>query len=328
MFRTGPSPTVRVVFAVLVALVLMVTDQRYRHLEALRSMLTVAVYPLFFLARLPSDSARWANDRIRTMEDLVDQNNKIQVENFELKGRMAQYDALQAENIRLRDLLESSFRIPDRVLVAELMAVDLDPYRHHVMINKGSSSGVYVGQPVLDADAVIGQVVRVSPLTATVLMITDPRHALPVQVNRNGLRCIAEGTGRTDRLNLLYLPINADIQTGDLLVTSGLGGHFPTGYPVAKVEAVRRESGQAFASVSAVPNVQVEQVRQVLLVWTLLPQVANTPPWSSEPAAHEETPEESAAASKRPSGGSGSKPSRKERHPGKPSARKREATTP
>ncbi len=310
------------VFAVLAALMLMVTDQRYRHLESLRSILTVAVYPLFFLARLPSDSLHWANERFRTMEDLIDQSTKIQVENFELKGRMAQYDALQAENTRLRDLLESSFRIPDRVLVAELMAVDLDPYRHHVVINKGSSSGVYVGQPVLDANAVIGQVVRVSPLTATVLMITDPRHALPVQVNRNGLRCIAEGTGRTDRLNLLYLPINADIQKGDLLVTSGLGGRIPTGYPVARVDEVRRESGQAFASVSAIPNVQVEQVRQVLLVWTLLPQVENAAPlWGGEPAAQEE----SASTPPAPDKPSGKLP-KKERPTGKPMTRKREAT--
>ena len=183
--------------------------------------------------------------------------------------------------MRLRDLVSSSFKIGDRVLIAELESVDLDPYRQQVMINKGSSSGVFVGQPALDANAVMGQVIRVTPGTATVLMITDAEHALPVQVNRNGLRTIAEGTGFIDRLQLRHLPNNADIREGDLLVTSGLGGHFPPGYPVARVSEVRHEPGKPFATVIATPSAHLERTREVLLVWSLIPELLRDTP---EPA--------------------------------------------
>jgi len=178
-------------------------------------------------------------------------------------------DALEAENMRMRNLLDSSFKIGDRVLIAELVAVDLDPYRQQVLINKGTSSGVYEGQPVLDANAVMGQVTHVNPLTATVLLITDARHALPVQVNRNGLRTVALGTGRINVLELPHLPNNADISVGDLLITSGLGGHFPPGYPVAEVTSVVREPGQPFAVVEARPMAHLDRTREALLVWTL-----------------------------------------------------------
>ncbi len=141
------------------------------------------------------------------------------------------------------------------------------------MINKGSSSGVFVGQPVLDAKAVMGQVVRVTPGSATVLLITDSAHALPVQVNRNGLRTIAEGTGFVNRLQLPHLPNNADIREGDLLVTSGLGGHFPPGYPVAEVTEVKREPGKPFSTIIAAPSAHLERTREVLLVWTLTPEL-------------------------------------------------------
>lgn len=178
--------------------------------------------------------------------------------------------------MRLRDLLGSSFKIGDRVLIAELMSVDLDPYRQQVLVNKGASSGVFIGQPVLDANAVMGQVVHVNPLTATVLLITDASHGLPVQVNRNGLRTVAQGTGIVNRIELLYLPKNADVRVGDLLVTSGLGGHFPPGYPVARISEVRREPGKPFATVAAEPTARLDRSREVLLVWTLPPTLAPT----------------------------------------------------
>ena len=140
-----------------------------------------------------------------------------------------------------------------------------------VVVNKGSTSGVFLGQPVLDANAVMGQVIEVNPLTATVLLITDASHSLPVQVNRNGLRSIAEGTGLVNRLEVSHLPHNADIREGDLLVTSGLGGHFPPGYPVARVTEVKREPGKPFATVVATPTARLDRSREMLLVWTLPP---------------------------------------------------------
>jgi rod shape-determining protein MreC len=153
--------------------------------------------------------------------------------------------------------------------VAEILGVDLNPYRQQVVIDKGSTSGVYVGQPVLDANAVMGQVVRVDPLTATVLLITDEDHSLPVRVSRNGLRALASGTGVIDRLELPHLTNNADVQVGDQLFTSGLGGRFPAGYPVARVVEVRIEPGKPFATVIAEPNAGLDRAREVLLVWTL-----------------------------------------------------------
>ena len=179
--------------------------------------------------------------------------------------------------MRLRDLVDSSFKVGDRVLVAELSSVDLDPYKQQVIINKGAASGAFEGQPVLDAHAVMGQVINVTPFSSTVLLITDTSHALPVQVLRNGLRTIAVGTGRIDELKLPYLPTNSDIVEGDLLVTSGLGGKFPPGYPVATVTRIDRSPDAPFSSVLAQPRAHLDRSREVLLVWTVPNQLPVTP---------------------------------------------------
>jgi rod shape-determining protein MreC len=248
---------------------LIVADHRFRHLDALRSALTVVVYPLLYAASLPASLSSTVRLRLANEAQLREQNAALHRDNLVLMGRLQQFDALEAENRRLRDLLGSSFKIGDRVLVAELVGVSLNPYHHQVVIDKGSASGLYVGQPVLDANAVMGQVVRVDPLTATVLLITDADHALPVQVRRNGLRTLASGTGVINRLELPHLTNNADIQVGDELFTSGLDGRFPAGYPVARVVEVRIEPGKPFATVVAEPNARLDRAREVLLVWTL-----------------------------------------------------------
>jgi rod shape-determining protein MreC len=263
--------TARLLLALTCSAVLIMADHRYQHLESIRSALSVAVYPLQYLAHLPVASFHGMREGLAGNGELHTQNEALKRENLFLKARLQKLEALEAENMRLRDLLGSSFKIGDRVLIAELLAVDLDPYRQQVLINKGESSGVFEGQPVLDANAVMGQVVRVNPLSATVLLITDANHALPVQVNRNGLRTVAEGTGFVNRLQLPHLPNNADVRVGDLLVTSGLGGHFPPGYPVAMVTEVRREPGKPFATVVAEPTARLDRSREVLLVWTLPP---------------------------------------------------------
>jgi rod shape-determining protein MreC len=168
------------------------------------------------------------------------------------------------------------------VLIAELIAVEQDPFRQQVLINKGKTSEVFVGQPVVDANAVVGQVTYITPFSASVLLITDALHALPVQVHRNGLRTIALGTGLINRLELPHLPNNADIKVGDLLTTSGLGGGFPPGYPVAKVIEVRHEPGRPFASVYAETIAHLDRIREVLLVWTLDPEISATPDSAEE----------------------------------------------
>lgn len=255
--------------AVALSIGLIVADHRFRHLDVLRSTLSVVVYPLHLVASLPETLGGFVQGRLAKEEELRRHNEALHRENLVLSARLQQFEALEAENMRLRDLLGSSFKIGDRVLIAELLSVDLNPYRHQVLINKGDTSGVYEGQPVLDANAVMGQIVRVNPLSSAVLLITDADHALPVQINRNGLRTVAAGTGFVNRLELPHLPNNADVQVGDLLVTSGLGGRFPPGYPVARVTEVRRDSGKPFATVVAAPTARLDRTREVLLVWTL-----------------------------------------------------------
>ncbi|HEY9183167.1 MAG TPA: rod shape-determining protein MreC, partial [Gammaproteobacteria bacterium] len=171
------------------------------------------------------------------------------------------------ENERLRNLLESRGRVGSRALVAEILAVDLDPYRQRFDLNRGFVNGVFVGQALIDAQGVVGQVVRVGPFTSEALLITDADHAVPVSVNRNGLRTIAVGTGDSSRLRLPYLTNNADIVVGDLLISSGLGGVFPAGYPVGRVLEVRLRPDQSFAEVIAEPASALDREREVLLVW-------------------------------------------------------------
>ncbi|MEA1050813.1 rod shape-determining protein MreC [Lamprobacter modestohalophilus] len=269
MFHHGPSPLWRLLIAVVCAFALMIADAQERHLGWLRATLTVAVYPLQWLAAQPSRLARDLDAQFATGADLRERNSLLESENLALRGQMQRFLALQAENSRLRDLLGSSFKVSDRVLVAELLQVELDPYRQQVLVDKGTVSGVYVGQPVLDANAVMGQVVVANPLTATVLLITDADHALPVQINRNGLRTIATGTGRVNQLRLHHLPKNADVRVGDLLVTSGMGGVFPPGYPVAQIVEVADDPNSPFATVQAVPTARLDRSHEVLLVWTL-----------------------------------------------------------
>ena len=247
----------------------MVMDHRFHQTEAIRSTLSFVAYPLQVLADLPNTVSEWVSENLVSRNTLQERNELLQQDNLKLRSELQQFEALRAENERLRDLLGSSYKVGNRVLVAELSSVDLDPFRQQIMIKKGSTSGVYEGQAVLDARAVMGQVVHVSPLTANVLLITDPNHALPVQVLRNDLRTIAVGTGQINRLELPYLPNDADIQAGDLLVTSGLGKKYPPGYPVAKITEVLTVPGKPFAQIAAEPLAKLDRSREVLLVWEI-----------------------------------------------------------
>lgn len=251
------------------ALGLIVADHRYHHLDPVRAALGVIVYPLQLLADLPLRLALRAQGRLEDEGELRAQNEALRRENLVLGARLQQLGSLEAENMRLRDLLGSSFKIGERVLIAEILSVDQDPSRQQLLINKGSSSGVFVGQPVIDANAVMGQVIRTNPFSSTVLLVTDFEHALPVEVTRNGLRSVAAGTGLSQELELLYIPKNADIRVGDLLVTSGMGGRFPRGYPAARVTSVRHEADNPFTAVAAEPTARLDRSREVLLVWTL-----------------------------------------------------------
>jgi rod shape-determining protein MreC len=277
------------VVAILLSISLMVMDHRYNHLESLRSTLSVLLYPVQYLASLPVLLSESASDALISRGKLEEQRDQLHEENVLLRARLQKFESLEAENMRLRGLLDSSFKVGDRVLIAELIAVEQDPFRQEVLINKGSTSGLFEGQPVLDANAVVGQVTHINPFSANVLLITDAAHAMPVQVNRNGLRTIALGTGLINRLELPHLPNNADIQVGDLLVTSGLGGAFPPGYPVAEVIEVKRIPGQPFASVIAQTTAHLDRIREVLLVWTLDPGVSPGKPVKTQRSSESET---------------------------------------
>ncbi len=235
------------------------------------------------LADSPAHFSDWLSDTTATHQDLLGENQQLQRDNLELQAKLQKLQSLEAENLRLRNLLDSSFKVGERVLIAELSAVELDPYSQKVVINKGSRSGVFAGQPVLDAHAVMGQVVHTSSVNSTVLLITDASHALPVQVLRNGLRTVVVGTGEINNLSLPFLPRNADIRKGDLLMTSGLGGKFPPGYPVARITKVTLEAGQHFATIEAEPLAHLDRSREVLLVWQIAsPATVDSPITATE----------------------------------------------
>ncbi len=268
LFKSGPSPHLRIILAVSLALALIIADYSEQPLEWLRTALSVLTYPLQFATDRPTQMVREVRARFVNQQRLRDENIDLQRENLLLKARLQQFDALEAENARLRELLGSSLDVSDRVLIAEVMAIDLAPYRQQVMLNKGSNAGVFVGQPVLDARAVMGQVIRVTPFYSIVLLITDPDHALPVEISRSGFRTIAAGRGPNLDLELLYIPKNADVQVGDLVLTSGMDGRFPTGYPVARIKTVRHDPDNPFTTVIAEPTARLDRSREVLLVWS------------------------------------------------------------
>lgn len=249
----------------------MTIDHKQQHLKTVRSVLSVVVSPIQYLVNLPVDMALWFSEGLSSRQTLLEENSRLHSQQLLLQARVQKNTALELENRRLRKLLGSSFKVADRVLIAELYAIDLDPYKHLVRINKGSNEEVYIDQPVLDAYGVMGQVIDVNPIYSSARLITDPSHLIPVQVNRNGLRTIAVGTGNIHQLELPYLPNNADILPGDLLVTSGLGQIYPTGYPVATIEKITHNPGQPFATITARPTAHLDRSRELLLVWSANP---------------------------------------------------------
>jgi len=254
---------------VALSVVLMTMDHRQEHIESLRAGLSVVVYPLQMIVELPGAAWGWFRESLATRRQLQEENASLHTQILMLKAQTQKLQSLEVENIRLRELLDSSFQVGQKILVAELLSANLDPYQHQIVINKGDLDKIYQGQPLLDANGVMGQVVHVGPYTSTALLITDTSHAIPVQVNRNGIRTIAIGSGTINRLELPYLSNNADVRPGDLLTTSGLGGKFPPGYPVAVIEAVVHDPGQTFAHVTATPTARLDRSREVLLVWPM-----------------------------------------------------------
>lgn len=234
----------------------------------IRAKLDVVAVPFYWLSDIPSRLNNWFDDSMVSRDELIDENRALKGELLIHRRKLQQFAALAADNARLRQLMNSAELVQDRVLIAELIGVSPDPSEQVVTVNKGSEQGVFVGQPLLDAYGLMGQVIEVNPYFSRVLLITDANHALPVQVNRNSVRAIAEGTGDSYKLELRHVSNTVDIKVGDLLVSSGLGGRFPVGYPVADVIAVEHHRGQSFATVVAKPKAQLDRSRHVLLTFS------------------------------------------------------------
>lgn len=258
----------RLLSAVLVTVALIAADLRFNALQGTRSIIEFAAAPVHWIADIPSRVVEWNEENLVSRAELQDENARLKRENLVLEGRSLQMASLQAENVRLRALLNSTAMLRDDVLVAELIGVSPDPVRHQLVLNKGERDGVFLGQPLIDAEGLMGQVVEVSPINSRALLITDATHSIPVQVNRSGVRAIAEGTGSLTTLEIHHVSATTDIREGDLLVSSGLGGRFPVGYPVAVVSAVVRDPGEPFARVLATPSAALDRSRHVLLVFT------------------------------------------------------------
>ncbi|QAX83358.1 rod shape-determining protein MreC [Pseudomonas sp. DTU12.3] len=268
LFAKGPSLGVRLLVLAVLSVALMVVDARFDLLKPARKQASLVLMDAYWITDLPGRLWEGIASQFGSRTELVAENEKLKTENLLLQGRMQKLAALTEQNVRLRELLNSSALVNEKVEVAELIGMDPNPFTHRIIINKGERDGVVLGQPVLDARGLMGQVVELMPYTSRVLLLTDTTHSIPVQVNRNGLRAIASGTGNPERLELRHVADTADIKEGDLLVSSGLGQRFPAGYPVATVKEVIHDSGQPFAIVRAVPTAALNRSRYLLLVFS------------------------------------------------------------
>ncbi len=253
---------------VLLGIALMVLDHRLNELQTVRSVLATIAHPIQVAVDAPIRAGSRVMESFSSREDLVVENRILRRENSELRARQLRFEALQAENDRLRALLNTARQADEEVQVAQILSVDLDPFRQQIVLDKGQRDAVYSGQPVIDADGVVGQILSAEHASATALLISDPGHALPVLSERTGLRGIVVGTGNPQRLRMRHVPPQEDIREGDLLLTSGLGGRFPADYPVARVTSVERPPGEAFLSIEAAPLAALDRSREVLLLWT------------------------------------------------------------
>jgi rod shape-determining protein MreC len=283
-FKRGPSPLARLTLAVALSALLIATDARLRYLDVMRDAVSVALYPLQRLATAPGVLAARVGEFFTTQAQLTEENARFRREQDDLKVRVQRLAALEAENHHLRRLLEARERHEQRAVAAEILYAERNPFSRRILIDRGAKDAIEPGQVVIDAAGVIGQVTRVHPLLSEVTLITDKDHAVPVQVVRTGLRTILFG-GEDGSLELRFLPMAADVETGDLLVTSGIDSVYPPGLPVAVVSRIERDASRSFARVQGQPVAGPQRYRQVLVLEKIEP-VAPRP----EPEAPAATP--------------------------------------
>ncbi|KXO11261.1 Rod shape-determining protein MreC [Moritella sp. JT01] len=267
IFATSTSLQLRLFFAVIASFSLIIFDSKFDSFSNVRVYLNTAVSPLIYAADIPSEMLKGVSNTVVTRRDLKKQVQEQRKKLFIQQVQLLEFKHLKEENKRLRALLNSPVHADQRKLVAEIITVNSDPFSLQVVINKGAIDGIYIGQPILNEQGVVGQIVDVSATYSRVLLIADITHGIPVRVQRNDIRAIANGSGELNSLTLPYVPHSTDIQVGDVLVTSGLGGVFPEGYPVATITDFTYQMGQPYAQVEAKPIVALERIRYVLLIW-------------------------------------------------------------
>jgi len=261
-----PALNTKFIFLVILSFVMLINDQKSNYLAIFRNSIAIAVYPLQSLVAMPSNLFVWINKNFSSREALT-LENKILLNTQNINNTTLQrYQSLEQENSRLREILNAATRLEHKVEIARIISANINPYRHTIVINKGDKDGIHAGQVIVDADGVMGQILDTNFLTSEAILISDADHALPVQINRNGLRTILLGSGSYTNLNAPYIPNNADIKIGDLLVTSGLGGKFPTGYPVGTINSIVRNPSEQFSNVTAKPIALLNQAREVMLI--------------------------------------------------------------
>lgn len=257
----------RAIALALLSLCLVFVDAHTNWLKPVRYYVGYVLAPSQELSSLPNVIADWLGESMHSRDSLIKENKRLKVHNMILQQQIQKQVSLEVENIQLRELFNASEVVDDKVLITSVVDINPDPYIKQVTINKGANDGVFIGQPVLDAYGLLGQVIDVMPYSSRVLMLADSNHTVPVQITRNGVRAIAMGTGSLSELELIYVPITADIKVGDLLVSSGLGQRYPKGYPVASVTQVNHIPGSAFLQIKAQPSAKLDRSRYLMLVF-------------------------------------------------------------
>ncbi len=267
MFAKEAQPGFRLFFLVVLAILLMILDKQVSTFNQVRAALSMPLLPLQYIVSWPIQLIDKTRTIISSHDALVRENLDLKAEQLLLRAQVQRFLAIESENNQLKALMRSSTQVQGKVLVAQLLAVDTDPYVNQVVLDKGSRQGIFIGQPVLDANGVMGQVIQVGPLTSRVLLVNDSHSGIPVQVARNGIRAIAIGDSYSKKLRLMSVPQTVDIKSGDMLVTSGLSQHYPEGYPVGQVISVVKDPGLQFATILVEPSAHLDRSREVLLVW-------------------------------------------------------------
>ncbi|PVY70747.1 rod shape-determining protein MreC [Tamilnaduibacter salinus] len=267
IFAQGPWPGMRLMAVALLSLVLMVADARFQRVDDVRSVLGTMLSPIVWLGHLPEAVGEWSDNAFSSREELLAEIDSLRARLLVLERRSSKYATLAADNRALRHLESAASELDESVLVADVIGVTPDPFSHELIINKGARDNVGEGQAIIDADGLMGQVIEVNQLTSRVLLVSDSSHGVPVKVLRSGVRAVLLGTGRKDTLQLMHVPDTADIREGDLLVSSGLGGRFPRGYPVARVASIESRPGAAFSEIEAEPAAGLNTSDLVLVLF-------------------------------------------------------------